>query len=253
MSDNYCLGNGVTGNYHYYIAGCTDPSYLAPACSTHCKGQYSQTLGFDNSTNEWECCNTYNLTGPYPLAGCSIPEGTERWSTPLPADLTTVISLEGTYTPTILITATSPASTTSTKSTSSIGTRSSANSTISGGNNSTDSNSGNHSGLSTGAKAGIGVGVGLGVALTLFVFGMLFVRQRQRKQAAVAEFGIEGVNTDPQGRVGELGGGDPEVELPSGQDPQYAIPEMGAQEPIPEMEANAPQELLGSDVLEMPK
>jgi hypothetical protein len=186
LSDNYCLGN-LYDVEHYYIAGCTDPQFLDPSCSSHCKFDYSKTVAFDNG--QWTCCDTRNLTGSNPAnEGCALPEDAERWSSPSPNQLATVSSLPGTF-PTSFLTGTPTfASTAVGNSTGSVATMTV--SVVGGnsfggnssGNGSPSSSAGSSHGLSTGARVGIGVGIVLGLAFLFIILGFIILSRRRRKK-----------------------------------------------------------------------
>ena len=199
MSNNYCYGNANNTDHtlRYYIAACTDPSYGdTSACSTHCKGQYADTVWWVNGVNEWECCNWDNLTGSDPSnSKCSLPEGSERWNSPVQSLLSTLAYVDGPQ-PSSYITAysgmpnaytTSSASASSASKSSSKSSSSKSSSPTAGATNGTTANETSH-GLSSGAKAGIGVGIGLGIPLVLAaIAAFLLMRRRRTRPAELAD------------------------------------------------------------------
>jgi len=212
FSDNYCMGNAL-GPRHYYIAGCTDPNFSAPACSTHCEYEFSKTVAFNNISNSWVCCNTYNLTGSEPGAQCTLPEDGESWSSPSVDQLTSLTSLPAAF-PSNIKTGTPTFSSTSSLS-SSVNSNSSGVSsrgTGIGATNTSTTKDTNGGGLTEAARVGIGVGVGLGLALLITIIGILLLRRRHRKNARVN--GLQGTSAGGiNAKIGELEGSSKKTEL----------------------------------------
>ncbi|KAF2666739.1 hypothetical protein BT63DRAFT_317159 [Microthyrium microscopicum] len=225
MSDNLCYGpaSNAQKTNRFYVAACTDPNFLDSSCSTHCKGQYANTIWFDNTVNEWECCNWDNLTGTNPAnSKCTVPESDERWNTPLQSDVTTV-GWAGSSAVASFLTASKsmPAlysitsTSTTTKRTTSASTGASSASTAGPGTASPTGSSSGTGGLTTGAKAGIGVGVGIGIPLLIAIVGFLIYRKRRshtNQTPHAAELG--GQELDTRRKYSELTG-NTKVEMPA--------------------------------------
>ena len=191
MSDNYCYGKSgnTLGTYRYYIAACTDPTYSdTAACSTHCKGQYSDTVWYDNVAKEWECCNWDNLTGTDPTnSQCTLPEGDERWATPAQSMLvklgfvgndtaasTTITASSGmtvAYSTSASSSSSHSLSTTSTSVSAFATSSGSGSGSASGSSSASASSSSSSSSKSAGTK--VGAGAALRGALVFAVFALL--------------------------------------------------------------------------------
>ncbi|KAF4632998.1 hypothetical protein G7Y89_g5122 [Cudoniella acicularis] len=168
MSDGFCYyTHSLSGGSGYYVASCTDPTYLSPVCQNRCVNDKSLDAVYNPSSSLWACCT--NATSD---VQCYAPFD-ETFDGPPPQSLSTLFYIPATgFSPTsqqITATSTSSSSTSLAASTTSVITPPT---TSSGAPKSQDS------GLSTGTKAGIGVGVGLGVIVIALLL-LILLRQRR--------------------------------------------------------------------------
>jgi len=213
---------------------------------------------------EWECCNTFNLTGTGPYAQCLLPENNERWTAPVSGSFVQLTSLGGSSTAWTTATAKTTQSSSSGTTTSNTGGVSTSTGSSSIGSSSsgkvltstetsqppaTNSASNSSGGLTSGAKAGIGVGVALGVML-LAIIALLLILVRRRRSSPVHEMPPETMHEkrarqlpaflrniwgSPNSGVSELDGHNiktmPPVEMPANE--RLAVGELSAGKDTP--------------------
>ncbi|PMD40614.1 hypothetical protein L207DRAFT_582801 [Hyaloscypha variabilis F] len=174
VAEDTCLEIGICHYTHpmpgpptvetgYYMGGCTDVHYAAPACPLPCTDQDLPDVVYNTTTQIWHCCGVINGS-----VRCDTPSD-ETFSAPAPSQLSATFTVASTP-------ITSAASTSSTTTGTTAITPPSSPTQTPGAN-------GNGGGLSGGAKAGIGVGCAVAALASVGVLIWFFTRRRNMNAA----------------------------------------------------------------------
>ncbi|KAH8773936.1 hypothetical protein F5882DRAFT_464886 [Hyaloscypha sp. PMI_1271] len=160
----------AVGESGYYAAGCTSSDVSDPACFPRCQGEKRPDVVWNTTAQIWHCCGTDSSGNP----DCEAPTK-ETFAAPAPASLVAYFTITSGFV------ATSTSLVASSTSSAASSTSSSAPSTSATALPSSTA----HSGLSSGAAAGIGIGSAVAAIIIVALVAHIILRSLRKRRRRV--------------------------------------------------------------------